>query len=115
MTDDELERALFSLPLEEPPEHLRRAIFASTVESPRLFSSPREIAGFAATVLVSLLLATLVMLHIEALTNGAGFAAEYLARYFSNPTNLAWLAVGISLAGSLTFADLFPARVRRSA
>jgi hypothetical protein len=36
MTDDELERALFALPLEEPPVELRTRILAATVERPRL-------------------------------------------------------------------------------
>jgi hypothetical protein len=36
MTDDELDRALFALPLEEPPVDLRARILAATVERPRL-------------------------------------------------------------------------------
>jgi hypothetical protein len=36
MTDDELERALFALPLEEPPADLRARILATTVDRPRL-------------------------------------------------------------------------------
>jgi hypothetical protein len=36
MTDDELERALFALPLEEPPVELRAQILAATVARPRL-------------------------------------------------------------------------------
>jgi hypothetical protein len=35
MTDDELERALFALPLEEPPVDLRARILAATVDRPR--------------------------------------------------------------------------------
>jgi len=36
MTDDELERALFALPLEEPPVDLHARILAATVDRPRL-------------------------------------------------------------------------------
>jgi hypothetical protein len=36
MTDDEFERALFALPLEEPPVELRARILAATVSRPRL-------------------------------------------------------------------------------
>jgi hypothetical protein len=36
MTDDELERALFALPLEEPPVELRARILAATIARPRL-------------------------------------------------------------------------------
>jgi len=36
MTDDELERVLFALPLEEPPVELRARILAATIERPRL-------------------------------------------------------------------------------
>ena len=36
MTDDELERALFALPLEEPPVELHARILAATVSRPNL-------------------------------------------------------------------------------
>ncbi|MGZ3497377.1 MAG: hypothetical protein ACXWNK_08100 [Vulcanimicrobiaceae bacterium] len=39
-SDDELDRALFALPLEEPPEDLRASILAATVYRPALDATP---------------------------------------------------------------------------
>lgn len=57
MTDDELERALFALPLEEPPSDLRTRILAATVDRPRLTFAAWEVwlVGTAAAFMVWLM------------------------------------------------------------
>jgi hypothetical protein len=65
MTDDELERALFALPLEEPPVELRGRIMAATVERPRLTFRAWEIW------LIGTVLAFIVWLALLAGTSSA--------------------------------------------
>lgn len=90
-SDDALDRALFALPLEEPPTDLRAAILASTVYRPAPAFSFWEIGALAAifAVVVSLVAAiamgggTLFMHSLEAI---GGALSDY--------TVLGWLAAG---------------------
>lgn len=102
--DDALDRALFALPLEEPPADLRASILTSTVYRPAPVFSFWEITGLGvmAAVLVWLVAliamggGTLFVNTIEAIVSSA-------ARPLSNVTTLAWLAAGAATAFWLTF------------
>jgi len=92
--DDALDRALFALPLEEPPSDLRSSILASTVYRPAPAFSPREMMGLAAiaAVLVWLIIAVAMgggTLFMSAL----GSIGEGLTRY-STFSTLTWIAAG---------------------
>jgi hypothetical protein len=93
--DDELERALFAMDLEEPPADLRSSILSATI-----YHVP-----VAATVpawepwLYGALCAALVWLLIAVLRGGspATTMAEYGVQFvslFSHPATLFWIAVG---------------------
>jgi hypothetical protein len=96
-TDEELERALFALDLEEPPADLRASILAGTIYRVPVTATvrPWEIWLFGG------LCAVLVWMLILVLRGAAGPAAvqaeafgTQLAVFFSQPANLFWIAVG---------------------
>ena len=98
MTDDELDRALFALPLEEPPADLHRQIMAATVLRVAPTFRAWELAVLAATVvLVGLLTA-----WIFATTPHAGsrladsIVAALRALGLFHRATYVWLAVGLS-------------------
>lgn len=95
--DDELERALFSLELEEPPADLRASILAGTIYHVPVTAAvrPWEIWVYGG------LCAVLVWMLIFIARGAAGPAmsetatlSEQIAAFFSNPTMLFWIAVG---------------------
>ncbi len=93
--DDALDRALFALPLEEPPADLRAAILTATVYRPAPLFKPWEIALLGAIAAVATWLIAIVVLSggqlfvhsIEAIGSSVGEA-------LSNYTTLAWIAAG---------------------
>jgi hypothetical protein len=101
MTDDELERALIALPLEEPPADLRRRILVSTVYRPRLAVPAWEVwtAGTLSALVVWL--AYLVLTGIPRAGRDAVHALaaslDHLGLAVGAPT-LLWTILGISSA-----------------
>jgi hypothetical protein len=102
--DDELDRALFALPLEEPPGDLRAAILTATAYRPAPPFSVWEFAFFGVVA------AVMVWMVIEiALGGGPLFASTVTAIGTSivhglpNVTTLAWLTAGGATAFWLTF------------
>jgi hypothetical protein len=98
-SDDALDRALFALPLEEPPAELRGAILASTAYRPAAPFSVWEVAGLGALAAVTLWLIVLIAM------GGGGLFLHTLATIgssiaggLSNVTLLAWLAAGAMTA-----------------
>lgn len=95
LDDDALDRALFALPLEEPPAGLRSAILTSTVYRPAPLFSFYELLGLGAIVAVLVGLVTLV-----AMSGGTLFVHSLQAigiafdRAFLNVSTLAWMAAG---------------------
>lgn len=95
--DDELERALFALDLEEPPADLRASILAGTIYHVPVTAAVRPwelwLFGGLCAVLVWMLVFVLrgsagpAAVQVEALGNGLAF-------FFSQPANLFWIAVG---------------------
>jgi len=101
MTDDELDRALFALPLEEPPVDLRARILAATVARPRLTFRAWEVwlvgTLFAFMVWLTVLVGTSVPdiggVISRALSAGVDTFAESLS-----VNTLMWMALGVSFA-----------------
>jgi hypothetical protein len=109
---DDLDRALFALPLETPPPGLRQSILRATIEAP--VPEPPfttfEIAAIGAALAIA------VWLVIEVATNRAfstGLAANAIAlgRAFANPAFLVWLTVGAGIALWSTVAGNVPLRL----
>ncbi|MBV8491051.1 MAG: hypothetical protein JO199_11035 [Candidatus Eremiobacteraeota bacterium] len=102
--DDALDRALFALPLEEPPAELRATILTATVYRPAPAFSFWEVAGLGAIAAVVVWLVVLI-----ALGGGTLFAHTLTAigttvwRSVAHVSTLAWLATGIATAFWLTF------------
>ncbi|HZY99476.1 MAG TPA: hypothetical protein VFE36_07870 [Candidatus Baltobacteraceae bacterium] len=102
--DDALDRALFALPLEEPPADLRASILTSTVYRPAPAFSFWEITGLGVIAAVLVWLVALIAMGGGTLfVQTISAIASSLARPLSNVTTLAWLAAGAATAFWLTF------------
>jgi hypothetical protein len=114
-SDDALDRALFALPLEEPPADLRASILTATVFRPAPMFALWELVGLAAITAVVVALVTLVVvggatLFMESIqTIGAT-----LGRSLDNLTTLAWLAAGGATAVWLSIFTGFQPAVASS-
>lgn len=103
MDDNELERAIFALPLEEPPAGMRASILMSTAYRPAPAFSFLELAVLGALGAVALWMVFLLVLgggtlFIQTLATIGNVASRVL----SNATTLAWLAAGGATALWLT-------------
>jgi len=102
--DDALDRALFALPLEEPPADLRASILTSTVYRPAPVFSFWEITGIGVMAAVFVLLVVLIAMGGGALfLHTISTIVTTVARPLTNVTTLAWLAAGAATAFWLTF------------
>ncbi|HET6274326.1 MAG TPA: hypothetical protein VFE16_00140 [Candidatus Cybelea sp.] len=101
---DELERAIFALPLEEPPEGLRASILLATAyHRPAPAFSFAELAVLGALGAVALWLVVLLVLGGGALfVHTLATIGSVLSRAFSNNAFVAWLAAGGATAFWLT-------------
>ena len=103
---DDLDRALFALPLETPPAGMRAAILRATVDapSPGYAFDPLEIAligsVFAVAVWLLLALATNPSLAGSAIAD-----LRALARAFADPATILWVAAGGSVAAWFWFEN----------
>lgn len=99
MTDDELERALFALPLEEPPVDLRARILAATIARPRLTFRTWEVWVVGTLLAFMCWLTFLVSTSVPdiggvisgALARGVDLFAETLSL-----NTVMWMALGTS-------------------
>jgi hypothetical protein len=100
MTDDELDRALFALPLEEPPPELHRDVMAATVFRPEPVFRAWEFSALAAALVVTAALTA--WLFSAAPDTGArltaGIADAVRSAGLLKLSTYAWLAVGLSAA-----------------
>jgi hypothetical protein len=115
--DAELERALFALPLEEPPADLRASILTATVYRPAPPFSVWEATLIGAIAAVSIWLIALIAMGGAPLFVGTLAAiATAIERPLYHVTTLAWLAAGIATAFWLSFftgSQPFAPAVRR--
>jgi hypothetical protein len=108
--DDELDRAIFALPLEPLPEGLRSSIMAAVSAAPAPEFSRWDIGG------IGVILALATWLCLIVFTGGDGLRATFatagtaLARVASDPTTLLWFALGASTAVWLSLVS-FPSRM----
>lgn len=94
-SDDALDRALFALPLEEPPADLRASILSATVYRPAPLFKPWEVMTLGALAAVVLWLVAVVVM-------GGGdlflVTVETIGRRaldaVSNYSTLGWIAAG---------------------
>jgi hypothetical protein len=94
-SDEDLEQALFALPLEEPPTDLRASILAATIYRTPFTVKPWEVWLFGA------LLALLTWALVLVATGGAMPTIATVSSYalaaltiFATPQTLFWIAVG---------------------
>jgi hypothetical protein len=112
--DDDLDRALFALPLEPLPDGLRMSILAGIAALPGPMFRRWEVVG------IGVVLALATWLFLITLTGGDHFRSivapvgYVLARFASDPTTLVWLALGGSTAVWLSLVSL-PQRARAGA
>jgi hypothetical protein len=109
---DDLDRALFALPLEAPPAGLRESILRATIYAPAAEPAFKtwEIAAIGAALAVAVWLSIIVVTDRAfglALTAGA----LALGHAFSDPATLTWLSVGGGIAIWLTIANSTPLRL----
>jgi hypothetical protein len=109
MTDDELDRALFALPLEEPPADLRARILTATIARPRVAAHAWEVwvvgTLIAFVVWLSFMVATSVPDLGGAMSRAISQAATGITSSISISA-LMWVALGASFAlwiSQLTF------------
>ncbi len=103
---DDLDRALFALPLATPPQDLRASIFNATVNAmPRTFAPifrTWEVWAAGAAVAVAAWLCIALVAY-------KGFAitfSDQIARavqVFANPSALAWFALGCLFSAALWY------------
>jgi hypothetical protein len=117
---DEIDRALFALPLEAPPAALRQSILNCTVNAPAAVRASAlawwETLGIGAVAALAIWLTVAVLTGASAgaaigsafTSFGAAFTS--FGRSLSDPTTLGWLTVGASAALWLSFLSLRPAR-----
>jgi hypothetical protein len=94
-SDDALDRALFALPLEEPPADLRAAILTATVYRPAPLFKPWEIGLLGAVAAIACWLVGVVVLGGGTLfVHSLEAIAEAVGDALSNYSTLAWIAAG---------------------
>jgi hypothetical protein len=104
-SDDALDRALFALPLEEPPVDLRASILTATIYRPAPVFKPWEIVTLATIAAIVAWLVALVVMGGGALfVHSLQAIGSASVRGLSNTTTLAWLAAG---GGTAIWLSLF--------
>ena len=95
--DDDLDRLLFSLPLEEPPAGMRESILAATIYRPPAFVlKPWEMWSLAALAAVAVWLCILIVSGgAAAFAQTTGYIFQSAWQQISSQNALVWLAAGI--------------------
>ncbi len=109
---DDLDRALFALPLAEPPADLRAAILRATVYAPL---GAQAAFGRLEMIAIGVMLALASWLTLATVMNprAAGSlegALAILVRGLADPQTLLWLGVGALTAVWLSVAGFAPLR-----
>ena len=102
-SDDALDRALFALPLEEPPDGLRASILTATAYRPAPAFAVWEIAAIVALAAVGIWFGVLIAQGGGTLfVHTMATIGQTITHVFSNVANLAWTGAGIATAVWLT-------------
>lgn len=116
---DELDRALFALPLATPPEGMREAILRATIDAPApspVFALGRyEIVAIGSALAIFAWL-LLIVLGDPARASDLGAQITLVMRALAEPATLLWLATGASIAAYFSFglSGISGARLWRS-
>jgi hypothetical protein len=117
MTDDELDRALFALPLEEAPVDLHARILSATIYRPRIDVRTWEVWAVGTAVALAVWLSVLVLTGVpdagERIAHSMNALIPSVASAFTSATTL-WLGLGITVAVWMSQLSV-PQRSRRIA
>lgn len=95
--DEDIERALFALELEEPPADLRRSILSATVYHVPVAAAVRPwevwLCGALCAALVWLMIFVLRGAGAQTVDAAVAYGDQALA-FMSQPTTLFWIAIG---------------------
>lgn len=95
--DEELERALFALDLEEPPADLRSSILAATIHHVPVAAGLRPwepwLYGGLCAALVWVLIAVIRGAAAPAVAAASAYGNDFVS-FFSHPATLLWIALG---------------------
>jgi hypothetical protein len=111
---DDIDRALFALPLEAPPPGLRDSILAITVRAPqpeRVGAGLFEVAG-AGVALALLAWFTLNIVVNPAFATAINRVLGMFGQVVTNPVVMVSLALGFSAVFIVSMLPLEPVRVR---
>jgi hypothetical protein len=112
-SDDALERALFSLELEEPPVDLRASILSATIYRPTPIFNLREMMVLAVIAAVAIWLIVEIDLGGgHRFVNTLGTIGGGLTHAFANLNTLGWIAAGSAAAIWLTIFTGFQPRAK---
>jgi hypothetical protein len=114
--DDALDRALFALPLEEPPADLRASILTATIYRPAPVFSFRELVALAAVCAVVVWLVAAVVLGGGSLfVHSLQALGAATLRGLSNTSLVLWAAAGGATAIWLSIFTGFQPRTEGKA
>ena len=114
---DDLDRALFALPLEEPPLGLRESILRATIYAPVATPAPFsavETVGIGVALALAAWVAMICVADRTVVVGIAAFVVQIL-RAISDVQTIAWLGIG-SLAAAgiwIGISTPFPSPFRR--
>lgn len=98
-SDDDLDRALFALDLEEPPAGLRGSILAATCyRAPVIFKQWEIVLLGVALAVVAWVAFAIVTGGLPALAGNLQNGLESIGATLSNTSTLAWMAAGGAVA-----------------
>ncbi len=108
---DDLDRALFALPLDVPPAGMREAILRVAVPAPRLLRTPPlgtwDIIGLGIALAVAVWLVLLFVWDKSFATTLTLDTVTLLAA-LGNPTTLLWLSAGGAVAAWMSLGSALP-------
>lgn len=110
MTDDDLDRALFALPLAEPPRDLHARIMRATVLRPRSPFATWEVWAIGTLLALAVALAYYMLTSVPDAGGQIAAQLDTLGRIsgLSSMTTLFWLATGISSVWWISSLTLMP-------
>lgn len=107
--DDDLDRALFALPLEPLPTGLRASIIAAVSAVPAPMFSRWDVLGIGAILALATWLCLSVMAGSDTVVLAFSLAGAAFAKFVSSPTTLLWMALGASITVWFSLVS-FPSR-----
>jgi hypothetical protein len=108
--DDDLDRALFALPLDVPPPGLRESILRATIYAPVAIPSPfstLETIGIGIALALAAWIAILCVAD-HSVVLALGDVLSELLRALSDTQTLVWLGVGALTAAAVTMTATSP-------